>query len=109
MSVRFNGTQTDGTASTTGDGPETVRGVTSLPVGQDMLTVRYVREQGDAADVSNVDILTIDLLSVDVVSIVFGATAAEYQIDIQARNPDLMDSAFALLTDHLSLQEMPQP
>lgn len=109
VNVKFKGTQSDGTALTIDGGPEKVGDVTGLPVGQGVLTVQYNRERGDSADVSNVDILSIDMLTVDIVSVVFGASAAEYQIAVQARNSDLTNSAFALLKDRLSLQEIPQP
>ncbi len=109
VNVKFKGTQTDGTALTVDGGPDKVSQVTGLPVGHGVLTAQYNRERGDSEDVSNVDILSIDMLTVDIVSVVFGATAAEYQIDVQARNSDLTDTAFALLKDRLSLQEIPQP
>ncbi len=109
VNVRFRGKPSDRTAVTVDGGPDRLCEVTGLPVGQGVLTAWYNREGGDSADVSNVDILTIDMLSVDIISVVFGATAEEYQIDVQARNSDLTDSAFTLLKDRLSLQEIPQP
>ena len=105
--IKFEGTQSDGTALFVSGTPDEVCEVTSLPVGHGVLTAQYNRERGDSADVSNVDILTIDMLSVDIVSVVFGATAKEYQIDVQAKQSDLTNSAFALLKDRLSLHEIP--
>jgi hypothetical protein len=104
--VSVKGPHADGTAAATGDGPETVTGVTSLPVGQGVLTVQYVREPGDSADVSNVDILTVDMLGTDVVSVIISATETEYQIDIHSRKHNLAEAAYALLIDRLRLLEI---
>ena len=109
VNVSFKETQTVGTVPAAGDGPETVRGVTSLPVGQGILTVRYVREHGDSADISNVDILTVDMLGADIVSVVFNATETEYQIDVRSRKHNLAEAAYALLVDRLLRQEVSQP
>ena len=100
ISVNFK----DGSTAATGDGPETVTDVTSLPVGQGVLTVQYVRNPGDSADVSNVDILTVDMLGADVVSVVINATETEYQFDIRSRKHSLAEAAFTLLAERLQLQ-----
>jgi hypothetical protein len=100
VSVNFK----DGSTAETGDGPETVTDVTSLPVGQGVLTVQYVRNPGDSADVSNVDILTVDMLGADVVSVVVNATETEYQFDICSRKHSLAEAALAMLIERLQLQ-----
>ena len=94
----------EGRTAATGDGPETVADVTSLPVGQSVLTVQYVRNPGDSADVSNVDILTVDMLGADVVSVVINATETQYQFDIRTGKHSLAEAAFAVLTERLQLQ-----
>lgn len=102
VSVNFKG----GSTAATGDGPEMVTDVTSLPVGQSVLTVQYVRNPDDSADVSNADILTVDMLGADVVSVVVNATETQYQFHIRTRKHGLAEAAFVLLIERLRLREI---
>ena len=67
-------------------GIDLVTGLTELPVGEAVITVRYARDLSDSEMVSHSDVLTLEQLVADEIVVVFSATDEGYRIGVSSRD-----------------------